>query len=168
MESPAIPYDHANRLRAIVDRYFGFFENEAGFTQAKSHYDRRYLHGALLLRRSDVELEFGIHNDDLDLYVRPSGAQADFIKVSDLLFYFKRPKLDYAAARARPPAPEPSDDEIWRSEGAEVKHYLDRILEFAQANGYAQRVADVKRYQAEDVLELRRQIAEYEARSANK
>jgi hypothetical protein len=163
MEPPSIPYDHPDRLRAIVDTYFGFLKKEAGFTEAESHYSRPGLTGQLSLRRPEVEVDIGIRNDDVDLYVRPSGAQADSTKVVDLVFYFKRPPLDYAPAQERPPDLR-SQDEVWRSEAASVKRYLDDILAFAQEPGYEERVADLKRYQAEGVAELRRQMAEYRRR----
>ena len=161
----SIPYDHPDRLRAIVQAHFGFLEGEAGFVLADSRYSRQYLSGRLLLRRADVELEFAIHNDDLDLYVGPPGASADAVEVSDVIVYFKHPDPDVVAAQAASPAVELSQDEFWKAQAADVKAYLARILQFAQAAGYPARVAELKRYQDRRVIDARQRTIEQSVRS---
>lgn len=156
-----IPYDHDDRLRAIVATYFAFLQ-EAGFEVAESSYDAAALVGRMLLRRPDVVLEACLHNDDLDFLVAPAVDDPTFVKVNQLVLYVKRATVDYAEfLRRRDAAPEPSQDQIWRDCAFDLADHLDRILAFAQADGYEERLADRDRYEAEVAAEFDRQIAEY-------
>ena len=157
-----IPYEHADRLRAIVTTYFGFLQS-AGFEVADSSYDAAGLTGRMLLRRPDVVLEASIHNDDVDLFVAPAVPNPTFVKVNLLIPYFERAMVNYAdfVRRQDSAAPEPSQDQIWRASAVDVADHLDRILAFAQADGYEERLADRERYEAEVAADIDRQIAEY-------
>ena len=166
MTSAGIPYEHPDRLHAIITKYFGFFESEAGFTVTEYHYNAARLVGQMLLTRPDVVLQATLHEDELDFYVAPAGANPKFVKVNLLLLYFKRVPVNYAEFMSRPPAPEPSQDEIWREWGADIKQHLAQILQFAQAAGYEARLADQERYEAEVAKDTERQVAEYNARKA--
>jgi hypothetical protein len=158
-----IPYEHADRLQAIVTTYFPFLR-EAGFEVAESSYDAAGLTGRMLLRRPDVVLEASLHNDDLDLFVAPAVPKPTFVKVNLLILYFTRAKVNYAefVRRRESAAPEPSQDQIWRDWAADVADHLDRILTFAVADGYDERLADRERYELEVAVDVDRQIAEYE------
>lgn len=148
MATHVISYDHPNRLRAIIDTYYNFFEKEAGFIEVKSQYNPERLTGNLLLQLSDIEILFSIHNDDVDIYIKPVGMQTERIPVTDLLFYFEQPKLDYNSIQKHSTNIKFTDDEIWRNEATNIKKHLKNIIAFAQPKGYEERIANLKQYQA--------------------
>jgi hypothetical protein len=158
-----IPYEHADRLRAIVTTYFAFLQ-EAGFEVAESGYDAAGLTGRMLLRRPDVVLEASLHNDDLDFFIAPAVPNPTFVKLNALVLYLTRARVNYAEFMRRQVSaePEPSQDQIWRDSAADMAEHLDRILAFAKADGYEERMADRERYEAEVAADVDRQIAEYE------
>jgi hypothetical protein len=163
MTDNGIPYDHADRLGAIIAKYFPFL-GDAGFHVEESHYDARALLGHMLLRRPDVVIKASLHNDDLDFFIAPAVPDPNFVKLNLLVLYFTRATVNYAEfmRRQSAPEPEPSQDELWRDWAADIARQLDRILAFAQADGYEERLADRERYEAQVAADIERQIAEYE------
>jgi len=158
-----IPYDHSDRLHAIVATYFSFLL-EAGFHVEESRYDAASLSGHMRLQRPDVVIEASLHNDELDFFIAPAVPDPIFVKLNLLVLYFTRTKVNYAEfmRRQSAPVPEPSQDELWRDWAADIARQLDRILAFAQADGYDQHLADRERYEAEVAADIDRQIAQYE------
>lgn len=161
MTDNLIPYDHPDRLGAILTTYFPFLQH-AGFGVAESTYDAARLSGRMLLRRSDVVIEARLHNDDLDLAIAPAVATPVFVKLNLLVLYLGRTGVNYAEFMSRRAEPEPSLDALWRAEAADVAAHLDRIVAFARPEGFDERLADRQRYEAEVAADIDRQIAEYE------
>jgi hypothetical protein len=158
-----IPYEHPDRLHAILTKYFAFLQ-EAGFVVAASSYDAHRLLGHMLLRRPEVVIEAFLHNDDLDLAIAPAVGSPTFVKLNLLVLYFRQATVNYAEFMRRQSSREPklSQDEIWRNGAADIAGHIDRILAFAQADGYEERLADRERYEAEVAADIDRQIAEFE------
>ena len=140
---------YKDRLRAIVSTYFRFLD-DAGFAEAESPYN-------VVLCGAEIELSFNLHNGELDVYVGPRGAELRIVNLTDLVLYLRHPKVDYGAVQDVSPTGELSDEDIWRSQAADLKQYLGSIVQFAQATGFAERVADLKRRQAERAAEFRSQ-----------
>jgi hypothetical protein len=156
-----ISYDHPNRLDAILTTYFPFLP-DAGFSVTESSYDATRLSGRTLLRRPDVVIEARLRNDDLDLAIAPAVATPIYVKLNLLVRYLDSARVDYPEFMRRRSEPEPSQEAIWRAEAADVAAHLDRILAFAQAEGFDERNAERERYEAEVAADIDRQIAEYQ------
>jgi hypothetical protein len=140
---PEVSYK--DRLRAIISTCFGFLI-EAGFAETESHRN-------VMLCGSGIELAFNVCNGELDIFVGPRGAELCIVNLSDLLEYFARAKVDYAAAQENTLTDELRHEDIWRLQAADLRQHLDSVVEFAQTTGFIERMADLKRYRAETVAE---------------